>query len=187
MQNLSSAFHPSPEEAVSSWGASARESLGDLTPQQWVQLLYSLVRTLQYVDIKEPFYGWILLFSLVLSTQFGVQRAAVARWAVFTTRCSILPPVTEMVSTPHCGTAGQEAPYRTEVDIHQNGCRQLVFPQCPQKKKGFVGSPSWPGWRWWWPRGSRCRPISMSIFRCRKSYLAGEMCCASSDVGRWLL
>lgn len=165
MQNLSSAFHPSPEEAVSSWGASARESLGDLTPQQWVQLLYSLVRTLQYVDIKEPFYGWILLFSLVLSTQFGVQRAAVARWAVFTTRCSILPPVTEMVSTPHCGTAGQEAPYRTEVDIHPNGCRQLVFPQCPQKKKGFVGSPSWPGWRWWWPRGSRCQPISMSIFR----------------------
>lgn len=161
MQNLSSAFHPSPEEAVSSWGASARESLGDLTPQQWVQLLYSLVRTLQYVDVKEPFYGWILLFSLVLST-----------------RCSILPPVTEMVSTP----------YRTEVDIHQNGCRQLVFPQCPQKKKkGFVGSPSWPGWRWWCPRGSRCRPISMSIFRCRKSYLAGEMCCASSDVGRWLL
>lgn len=135
MQNLSSAFHPSPEEAVSSRGASARESLGDLTPQQWVQLLYSLVRTLQYVDIKEPFYGWILLFSLVLSTQFGVQRAAVARWAVFTTRYSILPPVTEMVSTPHCGTAGQEAPYRTEVDIQSEWMQTVGVSSVSSKKK----------------------------------------------------
>lgn len=29
--------------------------------------------------------------------------------------------------------------------------------------------------------------LAMFIFRCRKSYLAGEMCCASSDVGRWWL